>query len=68
MNNNFQPFQRVLVRNDNYEKWIAAFFSHIEKTPANNTIYISTNGNHWFKCIPYEGNEKFHNTNNKPEM
>ena len=64
MENVFQPYQRVLVRNDNFQVWIADFFSHIEKTFNNHTVYITTGGKHWLKCIPYVGNENLHNTTN----
>ena len=59
----FKPYQPVLVRNDNYQVWVTDFFSHTEKTPANNTIFITSGGKRWAQCIPYRGNETLHNTN-----
>ena len=47
----FEPFQKVLIRNYDYQQWNAAFFSYNVKEG-----YVCTTGV-WNQCIPYEGNE-----------
>lgn len=56
----FKPFDKVLVRNSDADKWLAGFFEKFEKS-WNNPYHIM-NLHHMtdfaFKqCIPYEGNE-----------
>ena len=55
----FQPFQRVMVRENNNQSWIAALFSNA--VILNGLIYYKTSGGYgaWRQCIPYEGNEKY---------
>lgn len=60
MSKQFKPFQRVLVRDDIYMPWRAAFFgfySGIEDFP-----YATTGSDFRKYCIPYEGNEQFCDT------
>lgn len=66
----FKPFDWVLVRNSDTDKWLAGFFENFEKS-WNNPYHIM-NLHHMtdfaFKqCIPYEGNEHLVGTTNKPE-
>lgn len=45
--NSFKPFDRVVVREYNYDRWCCDFFSHM----VGNT-YICTSG-YWLQCLPY---------------
>lgn len=47
-----KPFNKVLVRNYNTEKWGVSFFGYKEESDCVCTDYCS-----WNQCIPYEGNE-----------
>lgn len=65
---NFEPFQKVLVRNDGEDEypWRAALFSHQEKDGV-----FNASGRYWDECIPYEGNEHLLGTTDsltKPEL
>lgn len=51
---NFKPFDKVLVRDRNNEKWRCAWFSDYEKTLP---FPFITTGADYKQCIPYEGNE-----------
>jgi hypothetical protein len=58
----FKPFDKVLVRNYDNEKWHAASFSHYENQP-----YRYFAGDASYKqCIYYEGNEHLCGTTNSP--
>lgn len=59
----FKPFEKVLVRYNETEKWRCAFYSHFES----NSIYhhITTNSIYTM-CIPFEGNEHLVGTTNNP--
>lgn len=47
-----KPFEsRVLVRDDNYDKWEADIFGRYSNG------YITLGGIKWKQCIPFEGNE-----------
>ena len=48
----FKPFDKVLVRNYNTEKWGVSFFGYKEESD-----YVCTDYCSWSQCIPYEGNE-----------
>lgn len=62
---NFEPFDKVLVRNNNNEYWIANFYSH---TAINEMYkYKTINDYNWKKCIPYEGNEDLIGTTKIPK-
>ena len=56
----FKPFEKVLVRNFNEDKWKAAFFE--EKIEGNYPYYLIGILKPFRYCIPYEGNEHLHNT------
>lgn len=60
--NLFKPFMKVLVRNYNRELWKATFFNNYEKGSKQPFICITGS---YEQCVPYEGNEKLFNTNNK---
>lgn len=47
----FKPFDKVLTRDYENQRWSADFFSHKEEK------YYMCIGCSWNECIPYEGNE-----------
>ena len=51
---NFKPFQKVLVRDRNNNKWQCAWFSNYDKTLPYPFI---TTGSDFKQCIPFDGNE-----------
>ena len=53
--NQFKPFDQVLVRDENHHHWRCAFFSHITMNNGN-IRYNTACSNWWNQCIPY--NEK----------
>ncbi len=60
----FEPFQKVLVRNDIEDTWSANYFSHYLK----NTDYHYACMNTAYRyCVAYEGNEHLLGTNNRPK-
>ena len=58
----FNPFDKVLVRDSDIERWICNFFCFIDE----DGDYICVNAP-WKQCIPYEGNEHLLGTTNAPE-
>lgn len=59
--NTLEAFDKVLVRDDINNKWIARFFDFYEKGN-----YHVTSGSIWKYCIPYNNNTKYlHGTSNK---
>lgn len=61
----FEPFQKVLVRDDEDGTWKAGYFSNYDEDD-NQLPYICV-GSLYKLCIPYEGNEHLLGTNNNPE-
>lgn len=59
----FKPFEKVLTRNSESEKWGCTFYSHIE--PSGIYHYVTTSGM-YVMCIPYEGNEHLLGTTKNP--
>lgn len=55
------PFDKVLVRDYDSDKWVCDIFSHIDDCD----LYYCV-GTRWKQCIPYEGNEHILGTRNKP--
>lgn len=55
-----KPFDKVLVRNCDIEKWKCNMFSHIDG-------YYVCFSSYWHQCIPYEDNKHLLGTSNKPE-
>lgn len=51
----FKPFDKVLVRDDDSQEWIPAFFKYFNK--ADDFPYNTMDGEFYKQCIPYEGNE-----------
>lgn len=59
----FKPFDRVLVRDSEYEEWRTGIYSHTSK----DVIYPFITINSCYKyCIPYKGNEHLVGTNKSP--
>lgn len=56
----FKPFERVLVRRTNQERWKLHLFS---RESGGNNKYECLGGVGFSQCIPYEGNEHFLGTN-----
>ena len=60
----FKPYDKVLVRDNPYEKWRCSFFSHYDEDDEYPYYCI---GNHYAHCIPYEGNENLVGTTDEPK-
>lgn len=56
------PFDKVLVRDGDDDKWVCDIFSHIDE----NDFYYCV-GTRWEQCIHYEGNEHLLGTTKKTE-
>lgn len=53
----YVPFEsKVLVRNEDLERWVPAFWGY--ENDAIDGRYIVVGGGAYKQCIPYEGNEK----------
>lgn len=61
----FEPFQKVLVRDDECDTWKADYFSDYEK--GDKTYRYNCVGSFYKSCIPYEGNQHLLGTTNNPE-
>lgn len=57
----FKAFDKVLVRDDDDEKWNAGIFSDMEDRGYRCTYSC------WNQCIPYEGNEHLIGTTDSPK-
>jgi hypothetical protein len=65
---NFKPFDKVLVRDEKSEKWVATFYSYYrsgENYHPYNFVTIGTD-DVWIQCIPFEGNEHLLGTTDMP--
>lgn len=62
----FKPFDKVLVRNYNYENWKCSLFSHYQNSNETEYIYVTMNGS-YIHCIPYKGNEYLLNKIDNPQ-
>ena len=61
----FKPFDKVLMRNEDSEKWRPFFFSNY--TGNEDFPYKEIGGSSYSQCIPYEGNEHLCGTIKNPE-
>jgi len=60
---NFKPFQKVLVRDADDGKWMAAFYSHYMYEEKGYPCQFATIGTDIYEqCIPFEGNEHLFRT------
>lgn len=60
----FKPFDKVLVRNRGWEKWVCNLFSNVGSNELYPYICMDAC---YAECIPYEGNEKLLGTSNEPK-
>ena len=61
--NELKPFDRVLVRDSDNDKWTANFYSH-NRTDREYPFGVMFNI--YKQCIPYKGNEELLGTTNNP--
>ena len=59
----FKPFEKVLVRDSESDKWRCAFYSHFEP---NGIYHYGTIIGMYAMCIPFEGNEHLVGTTKNP--
>lgn len=59
----FKPFEKVLVRDSESDKWRCAFYSHFEPS---GIYHYCTTGCVYAMCIPFEGNEHLVGTTKNP--
>ena len=59
----FEPFEKVLVRDAESAKWRCAFYSHFEPNGIYHHITVS---GAYAMCIPFEGNEHLVGTTKNP--
>ena len=59
----FKPFEKVLVRDAESDKWRCAFYSHFEPS---GIYHYCTTGCVYAMCIPFEGNEHLVGTTKNP--
>lgn len=57
----FKPFDKVLVRDNNEQKWTIDYFSFVNKEQVYPFVCV---GHYVSQCIPYEGNEHLLGTTN----
>ena len=60
----FKPFDKVLIRNEDNQTWRACLFSHYRKDLS--CPYVCVGYSAYKQCIPYEGNEYLVGTTNNP--
>lgn len=59
----FEPFDKVLVRDRDDRKWGCDFFCHLGDKKG---VFVCISS-WWRQCIPYEGNEHLLGTTKKPK-
>ena len=62
----FEPFEKVLMRDNEEAEWRAVFFSRYEQRSMK-VYYITTGDVSYNQCIPYEGNEHLVGTTLSPQ-
>ena len=60
----FQPFDKMLVRNDNSGEWCLALYAYYQEATK---LHRMVGGARWEQCIPYEGNERLLGKTDKPK-
>lgn len=60
----FKPFDKVLMRNEDNQTWRACLFSHYRKDLY--FLYVCVGCSAYKQCIPYEGNEYLLGTTDSP--
>lgn len=61
----FEPFEKVLVREETDEVWQCDFFSHHAIDPEDEYLYHCVGGSYDY-CIPYKGNKRLLGTTDAP--
>lgn len=62
----FKPYQQVLVRDTDKDKWRTNWYSHLEKDESA-CVHVCV-GHKWIQCIPYNGETKhLLGTTDKPQ-
>lgn len=64
MGKDFNPFDRVLVRDSDDAEWVPGFYSHASGRI--DVPYTSILNHSYAQCIPYEGNEHLAGTTASP--
>lgn len=65
----FKPFDKVLVRNRNGDRWQPKIFAWFDSSCYyDDSKFEVTTGGKYKHCIPYEGNEELANTTKNPEQ
>ena len=59
----FNPFDKVLVRDDDSGEWCLGLYAYYVKP----RLHRMVGGAYWEQCIPYEGNESLLGTTDKPK-
>ena len=60
----FNPFDKVLVRDDDSCEWCLALYAYYRESTK---LHRMVGGACWDQCIPYEGNEHLLGTTEKPK-
>ena len=65
----FKPFDKVLVRDEENEKWHISLFAReiVDDSDGLSYKYECSNGTWWNCCIPFEDNEYLLGTTENPE-
>lgn len=63
MKQNFKPFDKVLVRENETEEWVCGIYSHYDSVLNSHCAM----GVFYNECIPYEGNEALLGTTDVPK-
>lgn len=53
-----KPFDKVLVRDKSNAKWYSDFYSFYDNDLETDYKFVTTAGNHWMYCIPYNDDTK----------
>ena len=61
--NTLKPFDKVLVRDNDEQIWVADLFSHVINRLSGNHIFVNV-GHYSNQCIPYKNNEHLLGTSN----
>lgn len=64
----FKPFDKVLVRNTEDDKWKPREYASLDASDKFGLVYGTTDGCYRKYCIPYEGNEHLANTTKNLEQ
>ena len=58
----YKPFDKVLVRDKETDKWHPSFYATTD-----GILYYTIDCRNWNQCIPYEGNEHLVGTSDEPK-